>query len=242
MSVLPCSRSNAPSTGALLCRHPLVRKISFTGSTSTGKELLRLVAQGVKRVSMELGGLAPFIVFDSADMTAAVKGAIASKFRFSGQTCICSQRFFIQRRVQDDFLSRLSKAVADLRVGRGSEPETTMGPLINSQALEKWWCAKGSLFFLRLRTIGPAQSAERVWPKRGSEAKGRSLSTSQREACSCVEGAYERETREKRSSRFGKRSGFSRRARGLEASERRRDSVGSAGRDAESACTSRILP
>uniref|UniRef100_UPI00358EA929 succinate-semialdehyde dehydrogenase, mitochondrial-like n=1 Tax=Myxine glutinosa TaxID=7769 RepID=UPI00358EA929 len=137
MSVLPCSRSNAPSMGVLLCRHPLVRKISFTGSTATGKELLRLAAQGVKRVSMELGGLAPFIVFDSADVGAAVKGAIASKFRFSGQTCICSQRFLIHRRVQEDFLSSLSKAVADFRVGRGSEPETTMGPLINSHALEK---------------------------------------------------------------------------------------------------------
>uniref|UniRef100_H3CIK1 Succinate-semialdehyde dehydrogenase n=1 Tax=Tetraodon nigroviridis TaxID=99883 RepID=H3CIK1_TETNG len=137
-NVVPCSRANTPSVGEVLCTHPLVAKISFTGSTATGKLLLKMAADTVKRVSMELGGHAPFIVFDSADVDKAVGGAMASKFRNSGQTCICSNRFLVQSGIHDRFVEKLGEAMeAELRMGHGSEPDTTQGPLINSRAAEK---------------------------------------------------------------------------------------------------------
>uniref|UniRef100_A0A9J8AQ96 Succinate-semialdehyde dehydrogenase, mitochondrial n=1 Tax=Cyprinus carpio carpio TaxID=630221 RepID=A0A9J8AQ96_CYPCA len=137
-NVVPCSREKTPAVGELLCTDPLVAKISFTGSTATGKILLRHAAGTVKRVSMELGGHAPFIVFDSADVDKAVAGAMASKFRNSGQTCVCSNRFLVQSGIHDAFMEKLAKAMdAQLKVGHGSEPTTTQGPLINTRAAEK---------------------------------------------------------------------------------------------------------
>ncbi|XP_039661781.1 succinate-semialdehyde dehydrogenase, mitochondrial isoform X1 [Perca fluviatilis] len=137
-NVVPCSRERTPSVGEVLCTDPLVAKISFTGSTATGKVLLKLAADTVKKASMELGGHAPFIVFDSADVDRAVAGAMASKFRNSGQTCVCSNRFLVQSGIHDHFLEKLGRAMdAELRLGHGAEPGTTQGPLINTRAAEK---------------------------------------------------------------------------------------------------------
>ncbi|MBU0557136.1 MAG: NAD-dependent succinate-semialdehyde dehydrogenase [Alphaproteobacteria bacterium] len=123
--------------GSLFCRHPLIRKLSFTGSTRVGKLLMAQAAGQVKRVSMELGGNAPFIVFDDADLDAAVEGVLASKFRNAGQTCVCANRILVQAGVYDDFVRRLSVAVNALPVGDGADPVTKIGPLINSDALDK---------------------------------------------------------------------------------------------------------
>ncbi|XP_043974049.1 succinate-semialdehyde dehydrogenase, mitochondrial [Gambusia affinis] len=138
VNVVPCSREKMAAVGRVLCSDPLVAKISFTGSTATGKVLLKMAADSVKRVSMELGGHAPFIVFDSADVERAVGGAMASKFRNSGQTCVCSNRFLVQSGIYERFLDGLGRAMdAELRLGHGSEPDTTQGPLINARAAEK---------------------------------------------------------------------------------------------------------
>ncbi|XP_072249565.1 succinate-semialdehyde dehydrogenase, mitochondrial isoform X2 [Leuresthes tenuis] len=137
-NVVPCSRERTPSVGQVLCTDPLVAKISFTGSTATGKVLLKMAADTVKKASMELGGHAPFIVFDSADIDKAVGGAMASKFRNSGQTCVCSNRFLVQSGIYDRFVAKLGQAMdGELRLGHGSEPDTTQGPLINTRAAEK---------------------------------------------------------------------------------------------------------
>ncbi|XP_023555753.1 succinate-semialdehyde dehydrogenase, mitochondrial [Octodon degus] len=137
-NVVPCSRAKANEVGEVLCTDPLVSKISFTGSTATGKVLLRHAASTVKRVSMELGGLAPFIVFDSANVDQAVAGAMASKFRNTGQTCVCSNRFLVQRGIHDSFVKKFAEAIQkSLRVGNGFEEGTTQGPLINERAVEK---------------------------------------------------------------------------------------------------------
>ncbi|KAJ3597963.1 hypothetical protein NHX12_001478 [Muraenolepis orangiensis] len=137
-NVVPCSREKTPSVGEVLCTDPLVAKVSFTGSTATGKILLRHAAGTVKKVSMELGGHAPFIVFDSADVDKAVVGAMASKFRNAGQTCVCSNRFLVQSGVHDAFLEKMGQAMdSQLRMGHGSEPGITQGPLINPRAAEK---------------------------------------------------------------------------------------------------------
>ncbi|XP_069051148.1 succinate-semialdehyde dehydrogenase, mitochondrial isoform X2 [Lepisosteus oculatus] len=137
-NVVPCSREKTPTVGEVLCTDPRVGKISFTGSTATGKILLRHAAGTVKRVSMELGGLAPFIVFDSADVDQAVAGAMVSKFRNSGQTCVCSNQFLVQSKIHDEFLEKLGRAMdRELRLGHGFEEQTTQGPLINVRAAEK---------------------------------------------------------------------------------------------------------
>uniref|UniRef100_A0A8B9TRX1 Succinate-semialdehyde dehydrogenase n=1 Tax=Anas platyrhynchos TaxID=8839 RepID=A0A8B9TRX1_ANAPL len=137
-NVVPCSRQQAAAVGEVLCTDPLVAKISFTGSTETGKILLKHAAGTVKRVSMELGGHAPFIVFDSADVDRAVAGALASKFRNSGQTCVCTNRFLVQKGIHDKFVEKFAKAIrSELRVGNGFDANTTQGPLINEKAVEK---------------------------------------------------------------------------------------------------------
>ena len=122
--------------GEALTSSPRVRKLTFTGSTEVGKELIRACAGTVKRTSMELGGNAPFIVFDDADLDAAVVGAIASKYRNAGQTCVCANRMLIQRGVYEEFATRLAAAVAQLRVGDGVDEQTTIGPLIDRQAAD----------------------------------------------------------------------------------------------------------
>ncbi|XP_036724749.1 succinate-semialdehyde dehydrogenase, mitochondrial isoform X2 [Balaenoptera musculus] len=137
-NVIPCSQKKAKEVGEALCTDPLVSKISFTGSTATGKVLLHHAANSVKRVSMELGGHAPFIVFDSANVDQAVAGAMASKFRNSGQTCVCSNRFLVQRGIHDSFVKKFAEAIkTNLHVGNGFEERTTQGPLINEKAVEK---------------------------------------------------------------------------------------------------------
>ncbi len=123
--------------GREFCDSPLVRKLSFTGSTATGRILLRQCAATVKRVSMELGGNAPFLVFDDADLDAAVAGAVASKYRNTGQTCVCANRFLVQDGIYESFAARLAEAVAGLKVGDGAEPGVTQGPLINAAGLAK---------------------------------------------------------------------------------------------------------
>ncbi|MGD8369088.1 MAG: NAD-dependent succinate-semialdehyde dehydrogenase, partial [Desulfobacterales bacterium] len=114
-----------------------VRKLTFTGSTEVGKQLIAQCADTVKKVSMELGGNAPFIVFDDADLEAAVQGAIASKYRNTGQTCVCANRILVQEKVFEDFAGRLAKAVEQLRVGNGLEEGVEQGPLIDEKALAK---------------------------------------------------------------------------------------------------------
>ncbi|MCG8424247.1 MAG: NAD-dependent succinate-semialdehyde dehydrogenase [Proteobacteria bacterium] len=128
---------DAPAIGGAMMESKAVRKISFTGSTRTGKLLMRQAADTLKKLSLELGGNAPFIVFDDADLDAAVQGAMASKFRNTGQTCVCVNRFFIQDGVYDAFTGKLCQAVAELRVADGFADGATQGPLINAMALDK---------------------------------------------------------------------------------------------------------
>ena len=123
--------------GGELTSNPVVRKLSFTGSTPVGRLLMAQCAPTVKKVSLELGGNAPFIVFDDADLDAAVQGAIASKYRNSGQTCVCTNRFYVHEAVYDQFAQKLAAAVGELKVGRGTEPGVTQGPLINEAAVLK---------------------------------------------------------------------------------------------------------
>ena len=129
--------ADAPTIGAELTGNPIVRKIGFTGSTEIGKLLMRQAADQVKKVSLELGGNAPFIVFDDADLDAAVAGAIIAKFRNSGQVCVAANRILVQEGVADEFSQRLAQAATRLVVGRGVEPGAQIGPLIDGQALEK---------------------------------------------------------------------------------------------------------
>ena len=123
--------------GDVLVGHPAIAKLSFTGSTAVGKMLAGRAMQTVKRVSLELGGNAPFILFDDADIDAAVEGAMASKFRNAGQTCVCANRFLVQSGIHDAFVARLAERVGALRVGHGLEQGTQIGPLINAAAVDK---------------------------------------------------------------------------------------------------------
>ena len=123
--------------GAELTSNPTVRKLSFTGSTEVGKLLMSQCASTVKKVSLELGGNAPFIVFDDADLDAAVAGAMASKYRNTGQTCVCANRVLVQDGVYEAFAAKMAAAVADLKVGNGLEEGTQQGPLIDMRAVEK---------------------------------------------------------------------------------------------------------
>ena len=123
--------------GAEFTTNPTVRKLSFTGSTEVGRKLIEQCAPTVKKVSMELGGNAPFIVFDDADLDAAVEGAIASKYRNAGQTCVCANRLYVQSGVYDAFAQKLADAVGQLHVGNGVDPGVTTGPMIDEKAVEK---------------------------------------------------------------------------------------------------------
>ena len=129
--------ADASGVGQEFCANPKVRKISFTGSTRVGQILMRQAADGVKKLSLELGGNAPFIVFDDADLDKAVEGAMIAKFRNAGQTCVCANRIYVQRPVLDAFAEKLAAAVAALRVGDGAAPGVQIGPLISTPALDK---------------------------------------------------------------------------------------------------------
>lgn len=127
----------APAIGGMLTGDPRVRKLSFTGSTQVGRLLMAQSAPSLKRLSLELGGNAPFIVFEDADLDAAVEGAIASKYRNSGQTCVCANRFFVHKDVMDAFAEKLATKVRSLKVGHGLEPGSQIGPLIDAGGLAK---------------------------------------------------------------------------------------------------------
>ncbi|MEL7638455.1 MAG: NAD-dependent succinate-semialdehyde dehydrogenase [Solidesulfovibrio sp.] len=123
--------------GGVLTQSDTVRKLSFTGSTEVGRTLMAQCAATIKRISLELGGNAPFIVFDDADLDEAVAGAIASKYRNAGQTCVCANRLYVQSGVYDAFAAKLAAAVAGMPIGRGNEPGVQIGPMIDSKAVEK---------------------------------------------------------------------------------------------------------
>ena len=127
----------ASAIGAELCANPIVRKLTFTGSTEVGRLLMRQCADTIKKVSFELGGNAPFIVFDDADLDAAVEGAMISKYRNTGQTCVCANRIYVQRGVASAFSKKLVKKVKELKVGNGCEEGVTQGPLIDENAVQK---------------------------------------------------------------------------------------------------------
>lgn len=123
--------------GGELCASPIVKKLSFTGSTAVGRKLMAQCAPTIKKLSLELGGNAPFIVFDDADVDAAVEGALVAKYRNTGQTCVCANRFLVQAGIYEDFASRFAARAAELKVGAGSEPGVAQGPLINAAGLAK---------------------------------------------------------------------------------------------------------
>ena len=128
---------DSKAIGGELCANPAVRKLSFTGSTEIGRVLMRQSADTVKKLSLELGGNAPFIVFDDADIDAAVEGAIASKYRNAGQTCVCANRIYVQDSVYEKFAAKLAEKVKTFKVGAGNEPGVVIGPLIDAQGLAK---------------------------------------------------------------------------------------------------------
>ncbi len=137
INIVTASRERAAEVAEAWMRDSRVRKISFTGSTAVGKRLMRESAETLKRVSLELGGNAPFLVFDDADLDAAVQGAMVSKFRNTGQTCVCANRILVQSGVYDAFADKLSAAVSRLRVGAAENGDSEQGPLINPRAVAK---------------------------------------------------------------------------------------------------------
>ncbi len=135
LSIIPSSRSS--EIGKEFCENPIVRKLTFTGSTEVGRILLKQAADQIMKCSMELGGNAPFIVFDDADLDAAVEGAMISKYRNNGQTCVCANRIYVQAGVYDAFADKLKAAVEKMQVGDGLKEGSQLGPLINKGAVEK---------------------------------------------------------------------------------------------------------
>jgi succinate-semialdehyde dehydrogenase / glutarate-semialdehyde dehydrogenase len=134
----PTDVENTPAISKELCTNPLVRKISFTGSTNVGKHLMSLSSSTIKRLSLELGGNAPFLVFDDAFLDQAVEAAMSSKFRNAGQTCVCADRFLVQRNIYEEFLEKLAQTMdRTIVVGNGLHPKTTMGPLISAQSRDR---------------------------------------------------------------------------------------------------------
>jgi succinate-semialdehyde dehydrogenase/glutarate-semialdehyde dehydrogenase len=137
LNVLTADSANSIAIGKVLCASPVVRHLSFTGSTEVGRILLAQSAPTIKKVALELGGNAPFIVFDDADLDSAVEGAFASKYRNAGQTCVCSNRFYVQNGIYDAFVEKFSAKVATAKVGNGFEEGVNQGPLIEASALQK---------------------------------------------------------------------------------------------------------
>lgn len=135
--ILSCVTGDAEIIGREMTSNPVVRKLSFTGSTEVGKLLMKQCADNVKKVSLELGGNAPFIIFDDADLNAATAGAIAAKFRNAGQTCVCTNRFLVQDGIYDKFVKKLADATSALNVGNGAQNGIDIGPLIDRNAIEK---------------------------------------------------------------------------------------------------------
>ncbi|KDN69695.1 putative succinate-semialdehyde dehydrogenase [Colletotrichum sublineola] len=132
-----CALQNTPEIGAALCGSDIVRKISFTGSTRVGKLLMQQSSQTLKKLSLELGGNAPFLVFDDADLDIAVAGVVASKFKVSGQTCVCANRIYVQKGIYSAFVSRLKEAVGQFKLGHGFDAGVTHGPLVIQGAVQR---------------------------------------------------------------------------------------------------------
>jgi len=137
VNVVPCSRRKVQEVGSLLCQSPRVAILSFTGSTEVGKHLYSLCGQSVKRVALELGGNAPFIVFRSADVDLAVRSLMAAKYRNSGQTCVTANRIMVHKEVYEEFLEKFKESSSTLKVGNGAEAGTTQGPIINEKQLAR---------------------------------------------------------------------------------------------------------
>jgi succinate-semialdehyde dehydrogenase/glutarate-semialdehyde dehydrogenase len=137
LNIVTASRQRAPQVVDAWLADARVRKITFTGSTPVGKHLARASADTLKKLSLELGGNAPFIVFDDADVDAAVEGLVAAKFRNGGQTCVCPNRVFVQAKVHNAFVDKLAARVGALKVGPATEPDSQIGPMINARAVEK---------------------------------------------------------------------------------------------------------
>src|SRR5260370_28178285 len=135
--VFSCVIGSAAAIGSEMTSNPIVRKLTFTGSTAVGKQLMEQCAGTVKKLSLELGGNAPFIVFDDADLDAAVKGAVASKYRNAGQTCVCANRLLVQDGIYEAFTKRLAETAGAMKVGSGIATGTFIGPLIDMKAIEK---------------------------------------------------------------------------------------------------------
>lgn len=137
LNAVTTDKEGSAAVGQEMCANPVVKKISFTGSTAVGKLLMKQAAETVKKVSMELGGNAPFIVFDDADVDAAVAGCLVAKYRNAGQTCVCTNRIYVQSGVHDAFVAKYREKVAQLKVGRYDEPGVSFGPLISQAGVEK---------------------------------------------------------------------------------------------------------
>ena len=137
INILTADADQSIAIGKTLCESPVVRHLSFTGSTEVGRILMAQCAPTIKKLALELGGHAPFIVFEDADIDAAVSGAVTSKYRNSGQTCVCANRFYVHKKIQDEFVEKFAKAVESIKVGNGLEAGVTQGPLIEPAALEK---------------------------------------------------------------------------------------------------------
>lgn len=137
LNIVTADRLNSHAVGAVLCASPVVRHLSFTGSTAVGRLLMSQCSPTLKKLALELGGNAPFIVFEDADIDSAVDGAIASKFRNAGQTCVCANRFYVQERVYDEFVAKLADKVKTRKIGSGFDTDVVQGPLINDAAIAK---------------------------------------------------------------------------------------------------------
>lgn len=137
INILTADAERSIEVGNALCASPVVRHLSFTGSTPVGRILMQQSAPTIKKLSLELGGLAPFIVFDDADLDAAVAGALVSKYRNAGQTCVCTNRFYVHASIHDEFVKKLAAGAAKIRVGNGFEKDVVQGPLIDDQAISK---------------------------------------------------------------------------------------------------------
>ena len=137
INIVTSDSENSVAVGKVLCASPTVRHLSFTGSTEVGRILMAQCAPTIKKLSLELGGHAPFIVFDDADIDAAVSGAMVSKYRNAGQTCVCANRFYVHRKVHDAFVEKLAQATKAIKIGNGLEQGVSQGPLIDQQAIEK---------------------------------------------------------------------------------------------------------
>jgi succinate-semialdehyde dehydrogenase / glutarate-semialdehyde dehydrogenase len=137
LNLLTADAEQSIAIGKVLCDSDIVRHLSFTGSTEVGRTLAAQCAPTIKKISLELGGNAPFIVFDDADLDSAIEGALASKYRNAGQTCVCANRFYVQAGIYDAFVQKLAQRAQTIKVGNGFEPGISQGPLIDAQAIDK---------------------------------------------------------------------------------------------------------